>query len=513
MQHHLVQHAAQHIAGVGLGERHFHRLGDGGAQAAAGVVGVFRQHFPAHRRGVGGGRDDIRAVDVHERPALRFLLVGAAHHIHGEVQPEIAARHGERRAPLSRTRLGGDAGEPLLLGVVRLRDGAVELVRSAGVVALEFVVYLRGRVQIFFKTVRTHERGGTIHLVEVAHGRGDLDISVLVIQLLFCKLGAEHRLQFRKRHGLVRCRIEEGTVIGAHIGTHVVPFLGQLVFCQVDFVRDLLFAHRNYLRFLFFCRQRRQKCFLCPCAPFGTRFVFRSPSSPICNTHRVLSRERLRASILPRAIKNPTARLAVGDKVKDSAVPPRLTRHRCRIHSSTANTVRLLTRALRPRLLVTFRLGPLGPILSGSVPAGITPSPTLSQSVSRFLPVNGLLSCFYAITAFSPCQRILTRFFKFSARERAPVRTQAHAHVVLLLFRAARQIFPRVPRANVECSRAGSFSARTRSSFARHAFDKRKMLPAPKTHAQNHKRISMILCARQRVVRPHTACFAPNDYS
>ena len=158
-------------------------------------------------------------------------------------------------------------------------------------------------------------------------------------------------------------------------------------------------------------------------SPFGTRFVFRRPPSPRRNTHRVLNRERLRARILPRAIKNPTARLAVGDKVKDPAVPPRLTRHRCRVHSSTANTVRLLTRALRPRLLVTFRLGPPGPILSGSV------------------------SCFYAITAFSPCQRILTRFFKFSARsnptraERAPVRTHAHAHAVSLLFRAARQIF------------------------------------------------------------------------
>ena len=151
---------------------------------------------------------------------------------------------------------------------------------------------------------------------------------------------------------------------------------------------------------------------------------------------------------LARAIKNPTARLAVGDKVKNSAVPPRLTRHRYRTLSSTANTVRLLTRALRPRLLVTFRLGPPGPILSGSVPAGITPSPTLSQSVSRFLPVNGLLSCptlsqsvsrflpvngllscFYAITAFSSCQRILTRFFKFSARSSPNARrarTRAH---------------------------------------------------------------------------------------
>lgn len=182
---------------------------------------------------------------------------------------------------------------------------------------------------------------------------------------------------------------------------------------------------------------------------------------------------------LARAIKNPTARLAVGDKVKDSAVPPRLTRHRCRTLSSTANTVRLLTRALRPRLLVTFRLGPPGPILSGSVPAGITPSPTLSQSVSRFLPVNGLLSCFYAITAFSPCQRILTRFFKFSARA-APQRAPS-AHPLVLVrtmnyccaapfdkFFPAR--FTQMPSAP-----AGSFSRAVALAVRdRHAFDKRK---------------------------------------
>lgn len=193
--------------------------------------------------------------------------------------------------------------------------------------------------------------------------------------------------------------------------------------------------------------------------------MFRRPPSPICNTHRVFNRERLRARILPRAIKNPTARLAVGDKVNDSAVPPRLTRHRCRVHSSTANTVRLLTRALRPRLLVTFCLGPPGPILSGSVPAGITPSPTLSQSVSRFLPVNGLLSCFYAITAFPRCQRIFAAFFKFSARSsptrvgRAPVRTQAHARDVYCCPAPPVKFFPHVSRANAERSRTSSFSA------------------------------------------------------
>lgn len=161
-------------------------------------------------------------------------------------------------------------------------------------------------------------------------------------------------------------------------------------------------------------------------------------------------------------------RLAVGDKVKDSAVPPRLTRHRCRVHSSTANTVRLLTRALRPRLLVTFRLGPPGPILSGSVSAGITPSPTLSQSVSRFLPVNGLLSCLYPITAFSHCQRILTRFLNFShcaalqrarrVHARALARVCARFNIVGILTHPTR-IVP-LPGANIPARRRRQCHAR-----------------------------------------------------
>ena len=111
--------------------------------------------------------------------------------------------------------------------------------------------------------------------------------------------------------------------------------------------------------------------------------------------------------VLPQENKNPDSKnMLSGTKSRTLRCHPALTRHRCRIHSSTANTARLLTRALRPRLLVAFRLGPPGPILSGSVPAGITPPPTLSQSVSRFLPVNGFSICHYIITAFFACQRI-----------------------------------------------------------------------------------------------------------
>lgn len=215
----------------------------------------------------------------------------------------------------------------------------------------------------------------------------------------------------------------------------------------------------------------------CPCAPLLAHVSCFSACRPSSQHASCFQPRAAPRPHLARAIKNPTARLAVGDKVKDSAVPPRLTRHRCRVHSSTANTVRLLTRALRPRLLVTFRLGPPGPILSGSVPAGITPSPTLSQSVSRFLPVNGLLSCFYAITAFSPCQRILTRFFKFSARA-APQRAPSAHPCAHRLMRAMYIVVPRRPsnfprtfRAQMPSApRGGSVSARglTHHSRATH---------------------------------------------
>lgn len=131
---------------------------------------------------------------------------------------------------------------------------------------------------------------------------------------------------------------------------------------------------------------------------------------PDQNTLRVFNRTScfgaFRFAVLPKEQKTRQQKLLSGTKSWTLRCHPALTRHRCRTHSSTANTVRLLTRALRPRLLVAFRLGPPGPILSGSVPAGITPPPTLSESVTRFLPVNGLLNCLNTITAFFCCQRI-----------------------------------------------------------------------------------------------------------
>ena len=139
VQQHLVQHAAQHIAGVGGGGRALHGLADGAAQRAGGVREL-RQDLLPHLGGQGGGRRHLGAVGPHDLPAEGLLLIGALHHEHMAVQPQIGAGHAQRRAPLAGAGLGGHAGKALLLGVIGLGDGGVQLVAAGGVVALEFVV-------------------------------------------------------------------------------------------------------------------------------------------------------------------------------------------------------------------------------------------------------------------------------------------------------------------------------------------------------------------------------------
>ena len=215
---------------------------------------------------------------------------------------------------------------------------------------------------------------------------------------------------------------------------------------------------------------------------------------------------------LARAIKNPTARLAVGDKVKDSAVPPRLTRHRCRTLSSLidcqhsqasyASFTSSATRHLSPR--------PSGAHIIGFGPCR---HHTIADSLSVRLPFSSrqrfvkLFLCYHRIFPLSTDFDPLFQIFRPIKPQRAP---SAHpcAHRIIVVPHRPTNFPPRVSRTVAACSRA-----RIRSSLARHEFDKNKKQPAPKTHAQNHRRISMILCARPRVVRPHTACFASIDYS
>ena len=235
VQQHLVEHAAERIAApLGRG-RLLYGFGDGGAQGS-GVVGILCQDGAADRRFAGGRFGDARVVRLHDRFAVGFLLRRALHHEHMQVEPEKTACHRQRGAPLTGARLGGEAGQTLLLGVVGLRDGGVELVGAGRVVALEFVVDLGGRAQRLLEELGMHQRRGAVHAVEVAHRIGNRDEPIGGVELLAGKFGGEHGRQIVDGHRLERRGVEHRGVIGRHVGAHVVVVRRQLFLGQIGLV-------------------------------------------------------------------------------------------------------------------------------------------------------------------------------------------------------------------------------------------------------------------------------------
>lgn len=94
---------------------------------------------------------------------------------------------------------------------------------------------------------------------------------------------------------------------------------------------------------------------------------------------------------------------------------------------------------------------------------------TIADSLSVRLPFSSrqrfvkLFLCYHRIfplsTDFDPLFQIFRPDRAPTRAERTPVRTHARAHTVSLLFRTARQIFPRALHSNAERSRTSSFSA------------------------------------------------------
>ena len=121
---------------------------------------MFGEHLAADLGGIGRRGRHVRIERLHDVAAERLLLVGALHHEHVQIEPEMRRRLGERRAPLARTRLGGDAVEILGLRVISLGDGRVQLVRAGRVVAFELVVDLGGRARAFSRLYARHKGDG-----------------------------------------------------------------------------------------------------------------------------------------------------------------------------------------------------------------------------------------------------------------------------------------------------------------------------------------------------------------
>ena len=177
MQHDVVQYAAQRVLGVRVRGGDLDGLGDGDAQRAVGV-GMLGQDCASglglHARAGGDGR----AEDLHQGAAVGLLVVADAHHEDLALHSEEGAGHGQRRAPLARAGLGGEALGAVLFVIKRLRDGGVRLVRAGRAYALVLVVDVGWGVESLLQTAGAEERRWTPLRVDLSHRAGNLDLAL-----------------------------------------------------------------------------------------------------------------------------------------------------------------------------------------------------------------------------------------------------------------------------------------------------------------------------------------------
>ena len=143
---------------------------------------------------------------------------------------------------------GRDAFKSLLFRVVSLSDRAVELVTSRSVVALEFIIDMRGRAEFLFKTICPYERRRTVHFVKVADLVGDREKRRSVVNFLLYEVAAEHGVELGLGSGLAGGGVKKGRGLNLHIRADVVPLLRHFVFVKINFVRDFFvfgFHNRN----------------------------------------------------------------------------------------------------------------------------------------------------------------------------------------------------------------------------------------------------------------------------
>ena len=229
VQHHLIEHRAEHIAAALGGKRALDRLGDRAAERSTRIRVLCKDlsaNFGGHRRG--GGHICIEYL--HNCLAERFLLIRGFDLKNFQIQPEVGARLGKCSAPLTGAGFGGQRSQPLLLGVICLRDGRVEFVRTGSVVALEFVINSCRGIERLFEVVCANQRGRTINHVLLENRLGDVDITGFAVHLLMCKFFAENGVQRLFGDRLAGRRIQHRVGLFRHIGAHVVPLLGHLLF-------------------------------------------------------------------------------------------------------------------------------------------------------------------------------------------------------------------------------------------------------------------------------------------
>ena len=235
MQQNVIEHRAEHIAAGRRILRLFHRFGNGATERAA-RFGKFAQDPSARLGGFRRRGNDVRAVCADDLFAVGFLLGRDLHHKDVELQPVERRRHRERRAPLPRARFGRNRTQALFFGVIRLRRRGVELMRARSIVAFEFIIDFRGRIENTFEKISAHQRRRAEGFIKIADIFGNFDIFVGVVQFLIDTFVAEHRTQVFFGAGFARRGIQKGIVRTLHVRLHVIPRTRHFLLGKIGFV-------------------------------------------------------------------------------------------------------------------------------------------------------------------------------------------------------------------------------------------------------------------------------------
>ena len=235
VQDHVVQHAAQAVAGVlRVLQSHLHGLRDRQPEASR-AVGVAFERCAARGGDCAGRRDALGAPRVHHQPPVGFLFVADLHHENLHVEPEMLGCEGDGRAPLPGARFGRQVAYALLVVVVGLRHGGVGLVRSGGRYAFVLEIDLCRGAEGFFQSRGAHQRRRPPYLVDLLHLFGDVDETLrrhLLVDQFFGEDGAHLLL----RHGLLGRGMQRRQRFVGHVGHDVVPLCGHLTLGQAEFL-------------------------------------------------------------------------------------------------------------------------------------------------------------------------------------------------------------------------------------------------------------------------------------
>ena len=202
----VVEHGAERVLGVVTSRRILDRLADRHPERTGAVRRLGEDRAPVVGRERRAGHD-LRAVRLHEDPPVRLLVVARADHVDLDLEVEQGAGERERAAPLAGTGLGREAGDPLLLVVIRLRDRGVRLVAAGRAATLVLVVDVGRGIEHALQPVGAEQRARPVEPIRVADGFRDLDLA-LGRDLLTDERHREERSEVGRPDRLVGPRME-----------------------------------------------------------------------------------------------------------------------------------------------------------------------------------------------------------------------------------------------------------------------------------------------------------------